>query len=180
MLQRRDLFPPDLEQLPEIQIPEGYAVRSYRPGDEIHWARIIDASFGGNRSAEDVKEEIVNKPQFTPEGLFFATCQGEPVGTACAWRGKPEETEVGQLHMVGVEPEHQGHRLGKLVSICVLHFLKKHSFSMAMLDTDDERLPAVKTYLNLGFRPVYRDDSHPGRWKAVSENLGIETPEPFE
>ena len=170
---------PDLEELPEIQIPEGYGVRTYRPGDEANWARIIDASFGGRRSAEDARKEIINKPQFAPEGLFFATHQGKPVGTACAWRGTPEETEVGYLHMVGVVPEHQGHRLGKLVSLCVLHFFKEHHFSRALLDTDDGRLPALKTYLNLGFKPVYRDDSHEERWKAVSGNLRVELPESF-
>lgn len=170
---------PDLENLPEIQIPEGYSVRTYKPGDEVHWARIINASFGGERIAEDARKEIMDRKQFDPEGLFFVTHQEELVGAACAWREAQEEKKVGYLHMVGVVPEHQGHRLGKLISLCVLHFLRKHGFSEAMLDTDDGRLPALKTYLNLGFRPVYRDDSHSGRWKAVSENLGIEIPEPI-
>ena len=169
---------PDLEDLSEIQIPEGYSVRTYKSGDEVHWARIIDASFGGERSAEHARKEIMDRKQFVPEGLFFATYHGEPVGTACAWREAPEETEVGDVHMVGVVPERQGHRLGKLVSLCVLHFFKKHGFSMATLNTDDERLPAIKTYLNLGFKPVYRDDTHPKRWKAVSEEMGFEMPEP--
>ena len=168
---------PDMRNLPEIQIPEGYAVRTYEPGDEIHWARIINASFGGKRGAEDARKEIIDREQFAPEILFFVTHQGKPVGTACAWRKAPDETKTGYLHMVGVIPEHQGNSLGKLVSLCVLHYFKKHGFSEAMLDTDDNRLPALKTYLNLGFRPVYRDDSHPKRWEAVSENLGVKIPE---
>ncbi len=41
------------------------------------------------------------------------------------------------------------------------------------LCTDDWRLPAVKTYLNLGFEPEIIHESHPARWKAVFETLGV-------
>ena len=167
----------NLEELSEIKIPKGYGIRTYKPGDEAHWARITNASFGGKRSPEDARKEIMDRPQFVPEGLFFVIYQGKPVGTACAWRQSRDETEVGQLHMVGVVPEHQGHRLGELVSLCVLHFFKEHDFSMAWLGTDGHRLPALKTYLNLGFKPLYREDSHQERWKAVFEKLGVEMPE---
>jgi len=165
---------PNLDELPKIQIPKGYAIRTYEPGDEVHWAEIINASFGGKRSAEDTRKEIMDKPHFAPERLFFATYQGKPVGTACAWREPPDETEVGYVHMVGVVPEHQGYRLGRLVSLCVLYSFKEQGLSRAILDTDDHRLPAIKTYLNLGFRPLYREDSHRKRWKAVLEKLGID------
>ena len=168
---------PNLKDLPDIRIPDGYSVRTYVSGDEVHWARIIDASFGGERSPEHARKEIMDRKQFAPAGLFFATYQGEPVGTACAWREAPEEREVGQVHMVGVVPEHQGHRLGKLVCLCVLHFLKENGCSKAVLGTDDERLPAIKTYLNIGFKPVYRDDTHTKRWKAISQNMDIEIKE---
>ena len=170
---------PNLDKLLKIQIPKGYGIRTYEPGDEVHWARIINDSFGGDRSAEDARKKIMAKPQFIPEGLFFATYQGEPVGTACAWRQSPDEMEVGCVHMVGVVSEHQGHRLGKLVCLRVLYFFKEHGFSMAILSTDDhiDRLPAVKTYLNIGFKPLYRDDSHPERWRVVCEKLGVEAPE---
>ncbi len=168
---------PNLDELPQIQIPKGYGLRTYEPGDEAHWAVIINSSFGGERSAEDARKEIMDRPQFVPEGLFFATYGGKPVGTACAWRQSPDETKVGYVHMVGVETEHQGHRLGKLVSLRVLYFFKEHGFSMAILDTDDDRLPAIKTYLNIGFKPLYRDDSYPKRWRDICEKLSVEMPE---
>ena len=41
----------------------------------------------------------------------------------------------------------------------------------AALLTDDPRLPAIKTYLNLGFVPEHRDDTHPARWEAVAGRL---------
>ena len=155
---------PNLENLPPVKPPEDYGIRHYQPGDEIHWGKIIDASFGGKRTEGDVRREITERPVFTPEGLFFATYQGQPVGTACSWKGSPDETKTGYVHMVGVMPEHQGHGLGYLVSLATLHFLKEHGFQEAMLDTDDQRIPALITYLRLGFEPVLRDDGQRHRW----------------
>ena len=164
---------PDLKGLPEIQIPDGYGVRTYVPGDEAHWARIINDSFGGNMSVADAVQSLMSQKQFVAEGLFFAAFQGTPVGTACAWCTPPDEVEVCDIHMVGVVRDHQGHGLGKLVSLYVLHFLAKRGVRGAQLNTDDDRLPAIKTYLNLGFKPSYRDASQPKRWQAVYDSLGI-------
>jgi mycothiol synthase len=163
----------NLEGLPRLETPEGYEIRTYREGDEVHWANIINASFGGERTAEHTRREIVNREVFDPEGLFFATYQGIPVGTACAWKKSPDEKEVGYVHMVGVDAKHTGRRLGKLVSLCVLVYFRERGFKCVMLDTDDFRLPAVKTYLNLSFLPVYVDVDQPERWRRVFENLGL-------
>ncbi|MBM3236746.1 GNAT family N-acetyltransferase [Candidatus Poribacteria bacterium] len=158
---------PNLENLPQIKPPEGYGIRHYQPGDELHWGTVINASFGGKRTGEDVRREIIERPVFTPEGLFFATYQGQPVGTACSWKGSPDETRAGYVHMVGVMPEHQGHGLGYLVSLATLHFFKEHGFQEAMLDTDDWRIPALITYVRLGFEPVLRDDGQRHRWALI-------------
>jgi mycothiol synthase len=42
-----------------------------------------------------------------------------------------------------------------------------------MLDTDDFRIPAVKTYLNLGFIPVYVEEGQPKRWQGLFEKLKL-------
>lgn len=165
---------PDLENLPEMELPTGYGMRTYREGDEAHWARIISDSFGGRqRTAQDAKKEITKQDVFVPDGLYFATHRGIPVGTACAWRQSIDEKEIGDVHMVGVVAEHTGHKLGKWVSLAVLIYLRDHGFKCAMLGTDDFRIPAIKTYLNLGFVPVYVDDDQPERWRAIFEKLKL-------
>jgi hypothetical protein len=40
-----------------------------------------------------------------------------------------------------------------------------------MLNTSVERLPAIKTYLNIGFQPKMVDETHMERWKYVAETL---------
>ena len=165
---------PNLEDLPELVIPEGYGLRSYIKGDEIHWANIITDSFGGSkRTAEDTRREIIERDVFVPDGLFFTTYEDTPVGTACAWRQSVDETEVGYVHMVGVESKHTGYKLGKWVSLAVLYYFRDNGFVCSMLDTDDFRIPAIKTYLNLGFIPLYVEDTQDSRWEQIFETLDL-------
>ncbi len=165
---------PNLEDLPELELPSGYGMRTYREGDEVHWAHIISDSFGGRkRTAQDTRNEITGRDVFIPDGFYFATHQDIPVGTACAWRESVDEKDVGYVHMVGVAAEHTGHKLGKWVSLAVLIYFRDNGFKCSMLDTDDFRIPAVKTYLNLGFIPVYVEDGQPERWRDIFEKLGL-------
>jgi len=165
---------PNLEDLPELVIPEGYGLRSYIKGDEIHWANIITDSFGGSkRTAEDTRKEIIERDVFEPDGLFFTTYEEIPVGTACAWRQSVDETEVGYVHMVGVESKHTGNKLGKWVSLAVLYYFRDNGFICSMLDTDDFRIPAIKTYLNLGFIPLFIEETQHSRWKQIFETLDL-------
>ena len=168
---------PNLKDLPELEFPVGYEMRTYRKGDEVHWARIISDSFGGReRTAQDTENEITNRDVFVPDGFYFATHQGVPVGTACAWRQSVDEKDVGYVHMVGVVAEHTGHKLGKWVSLAVLCYFCDNNFKCSMLDTDDFRIPAIKTYLNLGFIPVYVEEGQPERWADIFEKLKLPHP----
>jgi mycothiol synthase len=40
-----------------------------------------------------------------------------------------------------------------------------------VLETDDERLPAIKVYLALGYVPQYPDASHEDRWSKIFRAL---------
>ena len=165
---------PNLENLPALELPAGYGMRTYQKGDEAHWARIISDSFGGReRTAQDTENEITGRDVFIPNGFYFATHRGVPVGTACAWRQSVDEKDVGYVHMVGVVTEHTGHKLGKWVSLAVLFYFRDNGFKCSMLDTDDFRIPAIKTYLNLGFIPVYVEEGQPERWSDIFKKLEL-------
>ena len=164
---------PDLDGLPKVNIPAGYEIRTYERGDDVHWVNVINASFGETFTTADFYKDIGHKSTFAPEGLYFVTFQGTPVGTTYARILVPGESEMGSVHMVAVAPEHTGRRLGKSVTLCVLHFFQQRNFKCAILGTDDFRLPAIKTYLNLGFVPVYIDVDHPERWNRIFPKLDL-------
>ncbi len=163
---------PDLERLPLIDVPAGYALRTYRPGDEAAWCEIMNTGIGTDWTAEKCRRELTEREPFLPDGCFFATRTGEAVATACAFDVLPEGANAAQVHMVCAKPAHRGRGLGRLVTLAVLHYMREHGFSAAFLGTDDFRVPAIKTYLGLGFIPDYIEDSHRTRWSAIFAKIG--------
>ena len=164
---------PNLDGLPEIQVPEGYKIRTYEEDDDVHWVNVINASFGRTFTTVDFYTDIGGKASFDPEGLYFATFQDTAVATTYARILVSGESDMGSVHMVAVTPEHTGRRLGRCVTLGALHFFQQRDFKCAILGTDDFRLPAIKTYLNLNFVPVYIDIDHPERWSSIFLKLGL-------
>ena len=170
---------PALEALPELEVPVGYALRTFREGDEAAWGAIMAApeGIGTGWTVEKVRASMMERPQFEADGLFFVTCDAEedrPVASAAAWRVPAEARSTGYVHMVAALPEHRGKGLGRLVTLATLHYMRQHGFRDVLLETDDFRGPAVRTYLGLGFVPVYLEDpasDHVTRWSALFTQL---------
>ena len=164
----------NLEDLPALQCPNGYHIRTYQKGDEGHWARIMDIAFvDQGRTAQDTYTNVINQPDFDPNGFFFAIYEDLPIGTACAWKQCFRGEWVGYIDMLAVLPEHTGHKLGKWLTLFLLHYFKAQRLTCVILDTDDFRLPAIKNYLNLGFVPMSIRENHKLRWRDVFEKLGL-------
>ncbi len=163
-----------LENLPTLQCPDGYHIRTYRQGDEIHWARIMDKAFvDQGRTAQDTHANVISQPNFDSDGFCFVIYKDSPIGTACAWKESLHGKPIGYIDMLAVLPEHTGHKLGKWLTVFLLHYFKARRVASVMLDTDDFRLPAIKNYLNLGFVPVYAGENHLHRWRCIFEKLDI-------
>lgn len=159
----------NLDNLPEIKVPEGYQVRSFKFGDEKEWEKIIKASF---KYESNFDKEIKSSENFKPEKVWFV-CEGDkPVATSTAWYYSNFDKSVGYVHMVGILPEYAGKGLGLQASLATLYEMKREGRSSAVLNTDDFRLPAIKTYLKLGFLPQFTHISHIERWKLLLEQIG--------
>jgi mycothiol synthase len=99
------------------------------------------------------------------------TYHDEPVATASAWYMKQYGLNTGYLHMVGVSPEHQGKHLGYWASIAVLHQFVKENRDSAVLQTDDYRLSAIRTYLRMEFEPVIFHENLRERWRNILKDI---------
>jgi GNAT superfamily N-acetyltransferase len=162
----------DLDNVPDIPLPEGYAIRTYRPGDEVGIARIYGACSLGEGTIDQVQQGILSAPCFKPERVFVAEHVSELVGTAAAWiDASCNDPSAGYLHMVGVLPEHRGKRLGAILTIAALRYSRSEGFTRQQIATDDWREAALRTYLDLGYYPLIRDDTHIARWAVVSDKL---------
>jgi mycothiol synthase len=166
---------PTLDLLPEIELAPGYTIRTSQDGDGPHWARIIRESFADESYNESRFENIMRcDPAYQPDRIFFVCApDGLPCGTASAYRNDSFGPDMGYLHFVGVCSAHTGKRLGSVVSLIVLKKFLSEGLKGAVLYTDDFRLAAIQTYLNLGFSPKIVDENQPARWNTVFTQLGL-------
>jgi mycothiol synthase len=161
----------ELYSLPTMELPPNYTLRHFIPGDEAAWERIIEDSFQWKMSFDD---SIRSDKLFKDENVLFICYDNIPVATATA-QYIPEEYGVntGYVHMVGVHSSQKRKSLGFLVSLAVLHHMFKEGRQDAVLQTDDFRIPAIKTYLNLGFIPEFIHENQEQRWADIYKELGI-------
>lgn len=158
----------DLTQLPPITLPTGYAIRTYQEGDAPAWCDIMNGQIGTGWTVERFQEKMLHVPVFRPEGLFFAVKDDVPVASACAW-WLPERygTDTGVLHMVAVHPDQHGQGLGKAISLAVIHYFNRIAMKDCILFTYTNRIPAIRLYLGLGFKPELETVETQAAWLDV-------------
>lgn len=164
----------NLASLPPVVLPEGYAIRHFMPGDEHHWENILDKSFGKSDPPRSFNSIMGLDAACAPERIFFITHNDIPVATASAWYIPKSGINTGYVHYVGTCPEHSGKKLGYWVSLAVLHRFVYEGRSRAILQTDDFRVPAIKTYLQLGFSPYLVEEDQRKRWRDIINNNGFQ------
>lgn len=163
---------PWLDDLPAApSLPDGFAQRTYRPGDEAALAALLTRAFAEteNWDAQTLGERLTAAPD-VPAIFLLTDGSDRPVATASA-RLMEIYPGSGYLHWVGVDPAYQGKGLGAHISLCVLRYFKDRGLRDAVLETHDYRLAAVRTYLRLGFVPESRDDAEQRRWARVLPRL---------
>lgn len=161
---------PHLENLPPMALPAGHGVRCFRPGDEEAWETIIGESFEREYC---FAQQMQADPSFLPERVLFVNCGAKPVATASAWKVPRYGPDTGVVHMVGARTQSMGKRLGYWVTLATLYRFVEEELTDAVLQTDDFRLPAIKTYLNLGFEPLLVHENQPDRWREVFRVLEL-------
>jgi len=152
-------------------LPPGYALRLYRPGDEIEFFGLMDrAGFKGWNSVEF--QNWLQK--ILPEGFFFVMHEatGKMAATAMACHNPvPLHPFGGTLSCVAADPDHQGKGLGYVVATAVTRRLIEAGYKEIYMVTDDWRLPGIKTYLKMGWVPFLYQEDMAERWRAVCWQL---------
>jgi mycothiol synthase len=163
-----------LDDPPEWPLAEGYAIRTARPGDAEPYAALLNEVGLGPWDAERATTAIKGAVQ---DGVIFAVheADGDIVATAVAQpQPPPHHPEGGELGWVSVAKAHRGHGLGACVSAVATKAFLDAGIRHIYLRTDDRRMPAIKTYINLGFRPLLFLPDMEDRWRAVSRELKLD------
>jgi mycothiol synthase len=156
---------------PEILLPAGYELRNHRPGDEAGFYRVMELAGFQGWNDETLHARL---PRILPNGWFIVAHQasGEIVATAMATHCPSLlHPGGGELGWVAGHPHHSGRGLGLAVCAAVTAYFLAADYDDIYLRTDDWRLPAIKTYLKLGYIPFLHASDMEGRWRAVCYQL---------
>lgn len=160
---RRSLYAP----LPRPVLPAGVELRPFRVGvDEDAWLAVNARAFArlpdqGGWSRADLERRI-REPWFSADGFLMAW-RAEPAGGrlvgfhwtkvhgGSAVGAAHHHAPIGEVYVVGVDPDERGHGLGRALTLAGLHHLRSLDLSQAMLYVDSENTPAIRLYEALGF-----------------------------
>jgi mycothiol synthase len=174
---RRSLY----AALPAPTWPAGVAVRTFERGrDEQAWLAANARAFAdhpeqGYWTRADLDRRL-DEPWFDPAGFFLAERDGRLVGFH--WTkvhghqaGRTETTHgheagnaetahghnahghepIGEVYVIGVDPDEQGSGLGKALTLVGLRHLRQRGSPEAMLYVEAENAGAISLYSRLGF-----------------------------
>ncbi len=139
--------------LPEVELADGVRLRTFEPGgDERAWLRLNGRAFAdhpeqGAWTLDDLRDREA-EDWFDPAGFFLAERAGVPAGFH--WT-KAHPGGIGEVYVVGVDPDAQGLGLGRALTLAGLHHLRDRGLDEFMLYVDESNTAAVRLYESLGF-----------------------------
>ena len=143
---------------PIPHIPHHYQFISFDP--EINadaWLELNNFIFThhpdqGNWVMKDL-ENRMHEPWFDPQGFFLCVQNGKIVGFC--WtkihRDFVNQDPIGELYVIGVDPNEAGKGIGKAVCTEGLIYLKEKGIKQAMLYVDEDNESGKGLYKTLGF-----------------------------
>lgn len=106
----------------------------------------------GNWAMADL-ENRMQEPWFDPKGFFLCVHNGKIVGFC--WtkihRDFVNQDPIGELYVIGVDPNESAQGIGKAVCTEGLIYLKGKGIKQAMLYVDDDNEAGKGLYKTLGF-----------------------------
>ncbi|HEV7726886.1 MAG TPA: mycothiol synthase [Modestobacter sp.] len=148
---------------PQPKVPEGVTVRPFRPGtDEDAWLTVNSRAFAshpeqGRWTADDLAVREA-EPWFDPAGFFLAWRE-EPGGARLLgshWTkvhpaGETGDQPIGEVYVLGIDPDAQGLGLGRALTDLGLAHLRRAGLSHVLLYVEEENTTAVTLYEHTGF-----------------------------
>jgi mycothiol synthase len=152
-----------LAPIEEPRYPAGVLLRTFVVGqDEEPWLDLNRRAFARHpeqgawtREDLDLRE---HEPWFDPEGFFLAERDGRLAGfhwTKIHGAAGHGHESIGEVYVVGVDPDQRGGGLGKALTLTGMRYLRSRGLVRVMLYVDEANTPAIRLYESLGF--THRD-----------------------
>jgi len=148
-----------LINLPEPVLPAGLRFRTFRPGqDEAAWLRLNASAFAdhpeqGSLTVDDLAQRM-SEPWFDPGGFLLA--EGESGLVGFHWT-KEHGQGLGEVYVLGVDPEAGGRGLGRALLLAGLRSLADRGNRLVELYVEADHARGVALYTGHGFAVASRD-----------------------
>ncbi|WP_025273196.1 mycothiol synthase [Haloglycomyces albus] len=148
---------------PRLSLPDGMRLRAFEPGnDESELVRVNAAAFAAHpEQGQWTFEDVITREQeewFDSEGVILAEGPDGVVGFHFT-KMIPEdgETPVGEIYVLGIDPEVQGSGLGRILTWAGMGHMAARGAKTITLFVDESNEPAVRLYRSQGFETVRTD-----------------------
>ncbi len=145
------------DEAPQERVPDGVTLRAYGPDDVDAIVAVNGRAFASHpeQGAMDRAdfERRAASAWFDPAGLFVAERDGEVVG----FHWTKVEDGVGEVYVVGVDPDAHGGGIGAALTARGLRHLHGRGVRVVDLYVEGDNEPALRTYRRLGFEEHARD-----------------------
>ncbi len=151
-------------------------VRPFRPGrDEEAWLEVNARAFGGHpEQGSWTREDLLRRerePWFDPGGFLLHEVGGRLAGFC--WTKVHRSPVLGEIYVIGVDPDFQGRGLGRALTRAGLGHLATRAVPTAMLYVEATNVPALVLYRSLGFTEHHREVQFSG---AVTPGAQADAP----
>jgi mycothiol synthase len=139
------------------RVPEGVTLRTFVTDDVDDIVAVNARAFAqhpeqGAMDRADMQRRMASD-WFDPAGLFVAERDGRVVG----FHWTKVEDSVGEVYVVGIDPDAQGGGLGTALTARGLRHLHERGLPVVDLYVEGDNAPALTVYRKLGFVDHARD-----------------------
>ena len=145
-----------LDELPELELPTGYSVRPFEPGDTELLTSVQNDAFTGSwgfcPNTEEQIEYRIHMPNTSKAGILFLLEGVRPAGYCWTVKVPSEKGVRGMIGMVGVVPDYRGKRMSRHILQAGMKYLRSAGMPEICLEVDGNNEAAVRLYTSTGFK----------------------------
>ena len=142
-------------ELPQFAVPDGFALRTFQPGEAKVLTEVQNAAFAGSwgfcpNTVEQIeyRSSMVN----TPTKGILLLYHGDKAAGYCWTCIAPAEGNIrGVIGMIGVAPEYRGRGVSQTILLAGMECLKSLGVTEIGLQVDGANTPAIRLYTSVGF-----------------------------
>ncbi len=160
----------DRKSVDAVSVPIGCRIVNFTQLDGAmdKWLDIVQYGLSdGKKDGSYYHETMTARPMYREDKCFFILENEKAVATLtviCDY-----EKKEGYVHMVACREDARGKGFGTILNRIAERTLKEEGMETAYLTTDDWRIPAIKSYLRIGFYPDLSTQDFKERWERIYE-----------